>query len=93
MIKRDDALNSKQDLKPAKSELGPLATSAVAVPGQYELTWPAPVQSVETAFHHHPSGFHADQLPSNDGDQAPRRPPQDEVADLQGTARFYRLGK
>jgi predicted dehydrogenase len=36
-VKWDDALNSKQNLIPERLEFGPLATPAVAVPGQTEL--------------------------------------------------------
>jgi predicted dehydrogenase len=34
----EDALHSKQDLSPAKLELGPLPTPPVAMPGKYRLT-------------------------------------------------------
>jgi predicted dehydrogenase len=38
MLEWDDALNSKQDLSPAKLELGPLPMPPVAMPGKYKLT-------------------------------------------------------
>jgi len=38
LLEWDDALNSKQDLSPAKLELGPLPTLPVAMPGTYKLT-------------------------------------------------------
>ena len=38
MIEWDEALNSKQDLTPAKLEFGPMPTPPVAMPGKYRLT-------------------------------------------------------
>jgi len=37
MLEWDDALNSKQDLSPAKLELGPMPMPPVAMPGQYKI--------------------------------------------------------
>ncbi len=37
-IEWEDALNSKQDLTPAKLELGPLPAPSVAMPGRYRLS-------------------------------------------------------
>jgi predicted dehydrogenase len=38
VVEWEDALNSKQDLKPAKYEFGPLPVPPVPVPGKYQLT-------------------------------------------------------
>jgi hypothetical protein len=38
MLEWDDALDSKQDLSPAKLEMGPLPMPPVAMPGKYKLT-------------------------------------------------------